>query len=752
MIARAEWIAGTEPSAAAHWGSLPVMLGALSRAGVPVAPSFVISAGAIQEMLLEPKLRNEAERIANDHDYKSPQHFAGVAKDLQKLIGKLSFPSKLSAELTFILTTLHEVTMLDAKKGIRVTARYCTASGSTVAPAHTGVVHNMRDLEKLVRELLLPLFELQTLHKRITERNSLLPEAGSVLIEYAEPAHASGVAQCFDPIELDGKTIYLTAHFHESAGSKHHTEQDIYRFDRATMLPLTLAHGTHRWRQTIEGTHHSAKRAEAHHAGVLSEAEQVQLARLTRQAQQAIEEPMSFTWVLAHRQFFITGAEPIQDTAPMQTVPSSHVPLAVGLTANLGKVTGRATVITKKSDWSRIKPGDIVVLRHLAAADKKLLFDAAALIVETGTSVGGESQIAQQLGIPAIVGAHAATSMIGEGQLITVDATHGAIYAGTVTDPTPFVSHAPITGTQVSLLLSDPLSVNHDVLTEVDGVALIRGEFLLELAATHPDDLIKKGRLAEYEAILSDVVGRIAELAFPKAVVYQFHDIHSTGVLHMMKAPDRHEPNPRLGMRGTRRLLHESDLFVAELRVLAALRARGLTNLETMLPMVRSVSEYDEACRAIQQYWPQHEAMPPLWLRCETPALAIVAEDLATRQPHGVCFDVPALAQLITGTDAENYQVAHYLNQADQAVLDALGYAISTLNASGVHTSILAEGEELRPEVIATAIRAGVSEVAVHRADVEPVRRMIASIEQLIVVEHARSASASLGDDHSPHE
>ncbi len=748
MTARAEWVARTEPRDIAHWGSLPVMLGSITRAGVPIAPSFVISAAAVQEMLLEPKVKSAAEKIANEHDYKSPQHFAGVAKDLQKLIGSLNFSSTLAKEVQFLLTGMHEVTMLDAKKGMRLLARYCTVTGTEIVPSHTASVSNLRDLEKLVRELLLPLFELKALHHRITERHALLPEPGSILIEFAEPAHASGSAQCFDPIELDGNTIYIAAHFHESAAHGHDEHQDIYRFDRATLLPLTATQGSHRWRQTHEGTHHPAARTTAHHSDVLSDSERLTLARLTSQAQQALEQPTSFTWALAHRQFFITGASVMSEEQSTSAAPkNAQVPLAIGLTANLGLVTGRAVVLNGKHDWSQLRRGDVAVLRHLGVADKKHLYDVAGIVVATGQRVGPESSIAQQLGVPAVVGAHAATSMITTGQLVTLDATHGTVYAGTVQAPQPFIPQAPVTGTQVSLLLSDPLSVSRELLTEVDGVALIRGEFLLELAGTHPDDLVKKGRLPEYEAILSDVVGRIAELAFPKSVVYQFHDIHGSGVLHVLRAPDRHEPNPRLGMRGTRRLLHESDLFVAELRVLASLRARGLTNLEAMLPMVRSVTEYDEAWRAIETYWPRHETMPPLWVRCETPALAIVAEDLAARQPHGVCFDVPALAQLITGTDADNYQISHLLDQADQAVLDALSYAIGTLNAAAIHTSILAEGEDLRPEVIATAVRSGVSEVAVHRSDIAPVRRMIASIEQLLVVEHARSASVP-SDSH----
>jgi pyruvate,water dikinase len=728
MIA-AEWLHEVEPEPSILWGDLAVALGKVARTGVPVLPGFVLSAAAVQAFYLQPALKQAVEKAMAAHNSSKPQLLAGVTKDIRTAIAKAPIPKEWQSSLKPLFDELEHHLLLKKGSGLRV---YCYTNNTDLHP-QVGTVKKWEDGVVLFKAALATALNSQTLHDRLElPHGSIMPLPAPVVFQVHPEASASGTGQEYDPHTHDAHTLYLTAHYHES-GRKPAHGVDVYRYDRSTLLPLSLTTGKHRWATSHEGSHRQAPPAGV---PVLTERQQAYLARLIRKAQTAFEDPQVFSWALVADQLFITAVHPLPTLSQPAPVPEV-MPLAFGASLNLGIVTGRARMIRTKKDWDKLETGEIAVISHLALEDREKLIPASGFITAAGHATSLESSLAVSLGVPAVGGVSYAESMIADAHMITVDGTHGLVYEGRiladVKQPKP-VSPVPVTGTHVSLIVADPLHVTRSQLLHADGVGLLRGEFLLEMAGVHPQQIIQQGKGEEYGEILKEIVEQAARAAYPNPLRYQLHDIHTTSAASLALRPDRHEPNPKLGYRGAHRLLKEPELVAIELAALSSLTSKGMP-VELVLPMVRTAKEARAIEDMIMSLWPEDAEQPRLWVRCETPAMAISAEELCQGRVYGVYFDVLALTQMISGLDEQNYQVAHHLDQADQAVLDALHYAISTCRSKGVQAVLLAEEDELHAAVIEEAVRSGATEVAVSEGEVSEVRALLASIEQRLLIE-----------------
>ena len=164
----------------------------------------------------------------------------------------------------------------------------------------------------------------------------------------------------------------------------------------------------------------------------------------------------------------------------------------------------------------------------------------------------------------------------------------------------------------------------------------------------------------------------------------------------------------------------------------------GLENVRVLLPAVRSTSEVVSLISLISRHWPAAEPLPEIWARCAAPSLLIGARDLCETGVTGVIFDVPILAELIHGFDGDNHQVGHHLTLDHEAVLDAINFAIATCRSEGIQTAIIAEGYQMQPRVLEEAVLAGLQEVIAPASQLPELRKLLASIEQRVVLDHAR--------------
>lgn len=109
------------------------------------------------------------------------------------------------------------------------------------------------------------------------------------------------------------------------------------------------------------------------------------------------------------------------------TRPGERRPLD-GVGVGTGRAVGRACVTLDPAEaLDRFEPGDIVVTRGTCPAWNAVLAHAGGVVTEEGGPLSHAAVIARELGIPALIGAAEATTLITDGEQIELDASAGSV-------------------------------------------------------------------------------------------------------------------------------------------------------------------------------------------------------------------------------------------------------------------------------------------------------------------------------------
>jgi rifampicin phosphotransferase len=98
-----------------------------------------------------------------------------------------------------------------------------------------------------------------------------------------------------------------------------------------------------------------------------------------------------------------------------------------GIGASPGRYTGRARVILGEDQFDRLKPGDVVVCPITSPVWSVVFPSMGALVTDTGGILSHPAIIAREYRVPAVVATGNATSVLRDGQRVTVDGTAGVV-------------------------------------------------------------------------------------------------------------------------------------------------------------------------------------------------------------------------------------------------------------------------------------------------------------------------------------
>ncbi len=103
-----------------------------------------------------------------------------------------------------------------------------------------------------------------------------------------------------------------------------------------------------------------------------------------------------------------------------------------GVIACKGIGAGRAFVLKDEEDLKDFPEGAVLVARHTSTKFVTVMNKASAIITDVGSSTGHMASLSKEYNIPTILDTEVATSVIKDGQEITVDAINCNIYDGKV--------------------------------------------------------------------------------------------------------------------------------------------------------------------------------------------------------------------------------------------------------------------------------------------------------------------------------
>ena len=447
------------------------------------------------------------------------------------------------------------------------------------------------------------------------------------------------------------------------------------------------------------------------------------------------------------------------DTMPGELIPISKAKTILrGLPASPGFSTNRVRILLDLDDLSKMQSGEILVTVMTTPDFVPAMRRASAIITDAGGLTSHAAIVSRELGVPAVIGTIDATRKLQDGMIVTVDATKGIVYEGKVdiselAKPTTAViggESSPVTATKVYVNVAEPDIAEKVAKLAVDGVGLLRAEFMVANMGVHPRKLYEEGRGQEFIDNLAEGISRIAGAFYPRPVVYRATDF-KTNEYRNLEGGEKYEPqeeNPMIGYRGAMRYIREPELFELELKAIKKVREdMGLKNLWLMIPFVRR-TEQIIAIKKLMEAQGLHRTKDfKLWIMVEVPSSVFMIEEMCEEGIDGVSIGSNDLTQLILGVDRDNATIAKEFDERSTAVLRAMRHVIKTCKAHGVTASICGQAPYVYPELTEKLIEFGTTSVSVNPDVIEKTRRLIASAEQKFLIDKTRKIADKLGLD-----
>jgi len=406
---------------------------------------------------------------------------------------------------------------------------------------------------------------------------------------------------------------------------------------------------------------------------------------------------------------------------------------------------GQVRIVRRASEMDIVKEGDVLVADMTDPDWEPVMKRASAIVTNRGGRTCHAAIIARELGIPAVVGCGDATDTLSNGDQVTVSCAEGdtgRIYSGKLAFERTEVAldKMPDAPTKIMLNVANPDLAFEFSQVPNHGVGLARLEFIINRQiGIHPRALLEfdslptdlKARVAErihgYESPrhyfvqrLSEGIATIAAAFSPRPVIVRMSDFKSNEYANLLGG-DRYEPheeNPMIGFRGASRYVAPEfrDCFALECEALRYVRdTMGLTNVEVMVPFVRTTTEAAEVVKALAAHGLERGKNGlRLIMMCEVPSNALLAEDFL-EYFDGFSIGSNDLTQLTLAVDRDSGgQIASIFDERNPAVKKMLGFAIDACRAKGKYVGICGQGPSDHPDLAAWLVERGIESLSLN--------------------------------------
>nr|WP_217484438.1 phosphoenolpyruvate synthase [Acinetobacter lactucae] len=406
--------------------------------------------------------------------------------------------------------------------------------------------------------------------------------------------------------------------------------------------------------------------------------------------------------------------------------------------------SGKVRIVNSIKEMDKVQEGDVLVSDMTDPDWEPVMKRAAAIITNRGGRTCHAAIIARELGVPAIVGCGNATEVLTDGQEVTVSCAEGDtgfIYEGALDFEVQrnSIESMPKLSFKIMMNVGNPDRAFDFAQIPNEGIGLARLEFIINrMIGVHPKALLNidslpretraavltrtAGYASPVDFYVEKLVEGIATLAAAfgdKPVIVRMSDFKSNEYANLIggKLYEPEEENPMLGFRGASRYVSDNfrDCFELECRALKKARDEmGLTNIQIMIPFVRTVSEAKRVIELLAQNGLKRgENGLKVIMMCELPTNALLAEQFLEHF-DGFSIGSNDLTQLTLGLDRDSGIVSHLFDERDAAVKALLSMAIHACRKAGKYVGICGQGPSDHPDLAKWLMEQGIESVSLN--------------------------------------
>lgn len=737
-------------------------LGEMAKADFPVPPGFILTTYSYKQFLSENKLEGRIEKILEDVDSRRPQSLQNASQEITKLFKKADFPLDVKKQTIAKYRKLGGI----FKKSLVAVRSSATAEDLPQASfaGQQATLLNIQgesNLVEAVKDCWISLFTARAIFYRDQNKIPHKKVLIAVVVQQMVESQISGVAFTINPVTQEKNMMLVEAiwglgellvqgavvpdRYHLSR-----TSLDIKSVEVSPQEVELVKSGPTNKEKKILGSRKKKQK--------LNEKQIKTLGKILRDIHQHYFFPQDIEWAYQKGKFYIVQTRPVTtlksearstkfETNSKFKIQNLNLILK-GLPASPGIASGRVIKIKSARELGKVKEGDVLVTKMTSPDFVPAMRRVSAIVTDSGGQTSHAAIVSRELGVPCVVGTKNATSFLTNGLIVTVDGSKGLVYKGgfkggsvkgkgeNLEDSSLITTYSSLkTATKVYVNLAEPEKAQEIAAKNVDGVGLLRAEFMIAEIGLHPKKAIQDGKSKDYIKKLSENLTTFCEAFYPRPVVYRATDF-KTNEYKNLKGGEKFEPeeaNPLMGFRGALRYINDPQVFNLELSAIKAVREQGLKNLWLMIPFVRSPHELTEVKKMVVGKGLLRGPTFQLWLMVELPINVILLPDFIKVGIDGVSIGSNDLTMLILGTDRDNETVAGSFDERSPAVLWALRHTISICKNYHVSSSICGQAPSSYPDLVENLVKWGITSVSVNPDAIDKVRENIYEAEKNLV-------------------
>jgi pyruvate,water dikinase len=501
----------------------------------------------------------------------------------------------------------------------------------------------------------------------------------------------------------------------------------------------------------------------------LTSNEVVKLAQWCQKIEDHYKKAMDIEWAKdgLNDQLYIVQARPEtihgkerKQTVEIYSLKEKSKVLTSGIALGNKIISGKARILNNPQEGNLLQQGEILVTDVTNPDWDPILKKAGAIITNKGGRTSHSAIVARELGTVAVVGCGNATSVIKNGQEITVSCAEGKdgnIYEGLLkwTIKEQDFSQLTLPKTDPMFILADPERAFDLSFYPNKGVGLMRMEFAISnTIKIHPNALCEPEKVKDEASIsaikeltkgyengtdyfvdkLAEAVSTVAAAFYPKDVIVRMSDFKSNEYANLIggKYFEPDEENPMIGFRGASR--YYSDFyrkgFALECEAMKKVRNEmGLDNVKLMIPFCRTVEEGEKVIAEMSKNGlTQGENELEIYVMVEIPSNVLLADQFA-QLFDGFSIGSNDLTQLTLGLDRDSALVSFLFSEQNPAVKSLIRETIHAAKRNNIKVGLCGQAPSDIPEFAQFLVEEGIDSISFNPD------ALIKGIENILVAE-----------------
>jgi len=732
-------------------------LGEMTKAGFPVPNGFAVTVHAYDVFMDENGIRDEINEILREIDTTNSDELLRASKRIERRMVQARFPEEVAKE------TVKAYKKISGRftKGLMAVRSSATAEdlpGASFAGQQATFLNikGEANLLQAVKECWASLFTARAIFYRVENKIRHESVKISVIVQKMVQSEVSGVMFSIDPVTNDKDRIIIESVWGLGEmivqGS---VVPDTYAVQKGTFAILSKEISDQGMQLTRKGQKTEEIKVPEKKKDVqkISNEEIVALAKLASKLQEHYYFPQDIEWAKEGKNLYIVQTRPVttmavtgKKIAKTGDVKQADAPVVTGAAASPGIGSGVVRILKSPKEISKVKDGDVLVAKMTSPDYVPAMKRASAIVTDQGGLTSHAAIVSRELGVPCVVGTKTATKVLKDGVAVTVDGSKGEVFLGGKVRMEvgeakekkearkEELARRTRTATNVYVNLAEPERAKEISKRHVDGVGLLRAEFMIANIGIHPKEAIKKKKQQDFVDKLAHDIEIFCRSFDPRPVVYRATDF-KTNEYRALPGGEAWEPvesNPMLGFRGAARYIANPDVFNLELMAIKKVREK-YKNLWMMIPFVRSPQELIKVRRMIAGEGLFESTTFKMLMMVELPVNVIKLEEFIRVGIDGVSIGSNDLTMLMLGTDRDNSEVAGAFDERSSVMEWALKRVIRICNKHGITSSICGQAPSSYDDLVQNLVNWGITSISVNPDAIERVRKVVSEAEKKVI-------------------